>query len=129
MSEEDEMKVLFKKLDSDFELIRDLRSRVFTVHLHIEYWLEKIIDSLLPQPKYLLDEDEDLSSFSNKLRILATLGFFQEKPGLCENINLINKIRNRYAHELLSPREKDGKIEAWINSLEESKSQPFGCVR
>lgn len=65
------------------------RSKVVTLHLYVEYWLDKIFEKLAVSPPNM---------FWNKVDALNKLGTFSEP--LYQNLLVINKLRNIYAHEL-----------------------------
>lgn len=67
----------------------EIRSHVITLHLYVEYWLDKILDKL---------KVKDQGTFYKNMVYLNDKGFFQQTT--FENIETINRIRNLYAHEL-----------------------------
>lgn len=65
------------------------RSKVITLHLYVEYWLDKIFERLsISTP----------DTFWKKIEGLNAKGTFNKS--LYENLLTINRLRNIYAHEL-----------------------------
>ena len=62
-------------------------------HLVVEYMLDSIIKEKFKNPNKILSY-----SFYRKLEILHSLGFLPDY--LFKNIETLNKIRNKYAHDL-----------------------------
>lgn len=70
--------------EPDFE-----RSKVITLHLYVEHWLDKIYDKISVSSP---------DTFLKKVDVLNAKGTFDKS--LYENLLVINKLRNIYAHEL-----------------------------
>lgn len=68
-----------------------LRSHVITLHLYIEYWLDKILNGLGIT-------NIDRMNFNKKINCLNEKGAIEND--LYQNIVAINRLRNIYAHEL-----------------------------
>lgn len=65
------------------------RSKVITLHLYVEYWLDMILEKLsIPPP----------DTFKKKIDTLNSKGTFEKT--LYDNLVAINRLRNIYAHEL-----------------------------
>jgi len=65
------------------------RSHVITLHLYVEYWLDRLLTKLR------LSVDQ---SFHSKIQRLKEHGALEEP--LAANLHEINRLRNIYAHEL-----------------------------
>lgn len=65
------------------------RSHVITLHLYVEYWLDRILNKLGMSTQ---------RTFRLKIDALEKQGVLED--GLAKNLNAINKLRNIYAHEL-----------------------------
>lgn len=83
------------------------RSQVITLHLYIEYWLDRCLEKL--QIK------KDKLTFHKKLVKLNEKKVF--KPSLYNNLLIVNQLRNIYAHELDLSKTKE-KVKTKINELE-----------
>jgi len=68
-----------------------LRSHVITLHLYVEYWLDKILNGIGA-------EKVDRMTFNKKVNHLNNKEIIEED--LYSNIVAINRLRNVYAHEL-----------------------------
>ncbi len=68
-----------------------LRSHVITLHLYVEYWLDKILNGIGVANIGKL-------TFSKKINCLNDSGAIEDD--LYKNIIAINRLRNIYAHEL-----------------------------
>jgi uncharacterized protein YlaN (UPF0358 family) len=84
--------VLYEKLNdaNDPELL------TLIIHLHTEYWINKIIQAKSPIYKEILDNNR--YTFSIKLDLIYNMGLIPE--GLYKNIKKLNSLRNKYAHEI-----------------------------
>jgi len=100
---EKEIQEIYQRLNTDFNFVSDLRSKVLIVHLNLEHWIDKIIESLF-------GDSSLFRTFAFKVKILQSIGVFANNDELLGNIKLINNIRNRYAHNLLSADETDPDI-------------------
>ena len=85
----------------EFNAAKTLRELSYIALLYIEYYINEILIRKLQHPKKIIDENE-LGSIKNKLLILEAVGIFDDHPHLLSNINLIQSIRNYFAHNLLA---------------------------
>ena len=86
-----EQDMLFKKLADQINDPNPLRSKVLTLHLLIEYWLDKILEELGIS-------NLDRLTFYNKNEEIHNRHITEDL--IYNNIKIINKIRNIYAHEI-----------------------------
>jgi hypothetical protein len=77
-----------KLLHEVFEAPDPTRSHVITLHLYVEYWLNRIVKL----------RGISARTFHDKVKRLHGAGALE--PGLAKNLDSINKLRNIYAHEL-----------------------------
>lgn len=91
---------LMDRLCEEFNEIRNLRFLSIIAHLYVEYFLDEIICIKFKQPELIID-NEELGSFFNKFTLLRSIGIFDSKKDLERNIEMINRIRNFYAHNML----------------------------
>jgi uncharacterized protein YutE (UPF0331/DUF86 family) len=84
-----------------------LRSHVITLHLYVEYWLDKLLEAVSEEKIHKL-------SFSRKLEILKNKNIIE--GDLYDNIQSINKLRNIYAHEL-DLQAANRKVQALLNEM------------
>ena len=91
---------LNERICDEFNDARNLRELSYIALLYVEYYINEILIRKLQYPEKIIDENE-LGSFKNKLLILEAVGVYDDHPNLLGNINLIQRIRNYYAHNLL----------------------------
>ena len=100
-----------KKLLDDISVFGDdERSKIITLHLYIEYWLNKLI----LKKENIKNEKIDRDSFHRKTTILWSLGVLDQLT--YENIIKINELRNIYAHHLELEKVED-KIQTELSEL------------
>lgn len=75
--------------DEVFGTLDVTRSHVITLHLYVEYWLDRILDKLGVSTR---------RTFHLKIDVLKKRGVLEDN--LAENLETINSLRNIYAHEL-----------------------------
>jgi len=92
---------LNERLCDEFNAAKTLRELSYIALLYIEYYINEILIRKLQHPEKIIDENE-LGSFKNKLLILEAVGILDDHPHLLSNINLIQRIRNYFAHNLLA---------------------------
>ncbi|MFH0870226.1 MAG: hypothetical protein V1866_04175 [archaeon] len=85
---------------AELRKIDDIRLHVLFLHLNIEYLIDKIIEKYFKNSKVIF-ENEHLKSFMSKVRLLDSLGFFEDRKTLYNRIILVNKIRNDFAHGII----------------------------
>jgi hypothetical protein len=83
----------YRRLVDDINKITDIRSKVITLHLYLEFLIDNFINAFFVNPREILEN----FSFYNKFRIIEAIGFDEN---LCKNIKKINSFRNQFAHEL-----------------------------
>jgi predicted RNA-binding Zn-ribbon protein involved in translation (DUF1610 family) len=99
-----------ERLLSELSDIQEQRNKIITLHLFIEYWLNRILEKIFDDTKITKYH----RNFMNKLHELNNLKVLDEI--LFSNISTINKIRNKYAHELEIEKIQD-QIDEMIRSL------------
>ncbi len=98
--------------------IGDDRAIVIIGSAFLETILEHILIEFLPEDEkeveILLSYDKPLGTYSNKVRMVYCLGLIEKK--VMNDLKLIGKIRNRFAHNLsVSFEDKD--IGSWCKEL------------
>jgi len=101
----------------DFNEITDFRSRSLVMNLYIEYWINEMIVESFVHSEKIINDINGLGTFDKKLKLLESLGIFENIPepprmtDILHNIRQIESIRNRYAHHpLLRKNEIDQSI-------------------
>ncbi len=85
----------FDKYFEKLSLIEEPTTKVLTIHLYTEFWINKLIDLSSPKPQEILNRN---LNFSIKLILIYNMGLIPEQLYL--NIKKLNKLRNKYAHNL-----------------------------
>lgn len=85
---------LFRRLANEINNPDPLRSKILTLHLYIEHWLDRIIEKEKNKGKNF----GNVSKFWLKNKVLHDSKIIGGR--LYSNINIINEIRNIYAHTL-----------------------------
>ncbi|MCG8401713.1 MAG: hypothetical protein MJA84_08960 [Firmicutes bacterium] len=88
-----------ERMCDEFNEAKSFRETVFIAHLYIEYYINEILVKIFPHPEKIIDENE-LGTFKNKMQLLDALGIFEGKENLKNNVILIQRIRNYYAHNI-----------------------------
>lgn len=101
---------IYQRLINDISIFSDERSRIITLHLYVEYWLNKLIK----KKESLKQKNIDNSSFYKKTEKLWRLGVLDQLT--YENLLKINELRNIYAHEL-ELEKVDEKIQIKLNEI------------
>lgn len=68
---------------------------VLKYHLYLELTVVQLLQKFLEDASKI-----EKFTFSNKLKVLESVGFFKGKPLLLEKIKIISRIRNRFAHNI-----------------------------
>lgn len=98
---------IYERLSEEILNPNITRSQVITLHLYIEYWLDKCLEKLHIEKSKLM--------FYRKLSKLNERDVFESS--LYKNLLVVNQLRNIYAHELdLSKAEE--KVKTKISELE-----------
>jgi hypothetical protein len=96
-----EMPVLLEALNKDLHRYgSDSRAIVLTLHLHIEYWIDQIISGMSVK-REALDGKCGPPTFGTKFSFLKSSKVIQEDTAFARNIQRINNIRNKYAHNII----------------------------
>jgi hypothetical protein len=84
----------------------------------LEMILEHVLFSFLPEDnkevERMMDFNQPLGNFSNKITMAYCLGLIERV--VKEDLNLIRKIRNEFAHDLYASFENE-KIRSWCKEL------------
>lgn len=91
---------IVERMCDDFNDARDLRELTLVTHLYLEYFINELVVARLKTPELIIDDNE-LGSFKNKIFVLRALGVFDDIPHVLGNVELIQRTRNYYAHNLL----------------------------
>jgi len=107
--------VPFLHLLQTLEDINDLELTILKCHLLIEEALTDILVSKAESPKYIL---EARLTFANKLQIARAMTDTSCEPWVWSAISMLNKTRNRLAHNLTSSEVEEDvdKFVAFIKS-------------
>ncbi|MBS3127208.1 hypothetical protein J4228_03515 [Candidatus Woesearchaeota archaeon] len=82
----------FKTLTDHLNEIKEVRNKVITLHLYVEFLINNFLEAFFPKPKNIVK-----FTFWNKIKIIEGIGFNEQ---LCRNIEKINNFRNQFAHKL-----------------------------
>jgi len=119
---------LIDKLCDEVNKASDVRYLSLIPHLYIEYYLNELISLKFDKAELILDKI-DLGSFYNKFLILRALGIFKQNDKLIKNIELITRIRNFYAHNLLIsnrlPEENKSRIKQLVYLDDEGNESDY----
>jgi len=103
----EEWKVL-RRIKGLYERLDKLRLEILLKHLYIEFFINKVLTK-----KGLIRDKEFNMSFSNKLELLREIKLIN--PVILEKIHIINRIRNKLAHNLFISNQE---VEKEINKIE-----------
>jgi hypothetical protein len=98
----------------DFEAI----GRILVCHLYIEHYIEKLIELSTPP---ILDWDSPRLTFSQKFKLVRKIRLLKESK-FDRGIDIVNSIRNKSSHDLMSKIDKS-KIEELKSILFEFERQ------
>ena len=104
----------FDEFTKELNSIEDFRLQVLFLHLHLEYWINKIIEKSFVKPEEIF-KNRDLRTFYNKLCIIDSLSLLH--PKAIEKIKIVNEIRNHYSHNIVGKEEFPKKIIDNIQNL------------
>ncbi len=97
---------------------KDERSIVILGGTFLEMILEHILLAFLPEDEKevskLMEFNQPLGNFSNKIAMVYCLGLIEKV--VKEDLNLIRKIRNKFAHDLYVTFD-DKQIQSWCEAL------------
>ncbi|MBI5061507.1 MAG: hypothetical protein HZB67_04305 [Candidatus Aenigmarchaeota archaeon] len=94
--------------------IKDFRLHVLFVHLHIEFWMNNIIEIKFSHPKTIM-HNKDFKTFSNKLELLYAMDVINEN--IYQQIKAVNRIRNHYAHNITLNKDFPSEVKKYIDEL------------
>ncbi|MCX6818185.1 MAG: hypothetical protein NTU57_05005 [Candidatus Aenigmarchaeota archaeon] len=92
---------LRSKMLKEFKSIDNLRFLSLIVHQYVEYFLNELIVKNVKNPELIID-DRELGTFFKKFTILKAIGLFDRRPDVLRNIEVIMKVRNYYAHNMMT---------------------------
>jgi len=93
LAESEEIDVVERIISNWEKTHGDTRSSILTMHLCIEYRINKIIEKRFKNPNAL-----DKLGFANKIRVLDGLGVVGQKD--IKDLKILNEARNFFAHDL-----------------------------
>ena len=108
---------LMERLLDEFNSIEGLRFLSSVAHLYVEYFLNELICDRFRNPELIID-DRELGGFYSKLTLLRCSGVFDGKEKLVRNIELLNRIRNFYAHNLMIEDDVPQLVAERVNEME-----------
>ncbi len=100
------------------------RAAVIIAAAFMDGWLRQLIANFMIEDSNVVDEllgtddiaDRPLSTFSSRIKTAYCLGLISK--GEYDDLNLIRRIRNRFAHKMLGYSFDDEEIVNWCNSLQ-----------
>jgi len=107
---------IINEFSNEFSNIEDIRFYSIICHQYIDYFLNEILIERFPNLKFIID-DYDLGSFRNKFKILKSDGMFENFQYLEKNIEMITKIRNFYAHNMMKKGDIPNKVKIYVNNM------------
>lgn len=91
---------LGERMCDEFNEARNVKELALIAHLYIEYFVNELILAKLKKPEIVID-DGVLGTFKNKVLLLRAMGVFADTPHVLKNVELIQGVRNYYAHHLI----------------------------
>jgi len=97
------------------------RAAVIIASAFLDAQLRMLISKSLIDDSKIVDElmESDLATFSARIKVAYCLGLISES--LFHDLNIIRKIRNKFAHEMHGYTFDEPEIVAWCNSLKLAK--------
>jgi len=95
-----EHNLLIERMCDEFNEARNVKELALIAHLYLEYFVNELVIVIFKEPNLVIDDGE-LGSFKSKVTLLKALGLFGDAHHLLKNIELIQRIRNFYSHNLL----------------------------
>ena len=111
-----EHNLLIDRMCDEFNDVHNVRELALVTHLYVEYFMNELIVAKLKSPALVID-DSELGSFKNKILLLRSMGFFEGIPHVLRNMELIQRVRNHYAHNLLLTDEVPEPVASRITQL------------
>lgn len=111
-----EHNLLSERMCDEFNDTRNMRDLALVTHLYIEYFVNELIIAKFQSPELVIDDNE-LGSFKNKILLLKSMGLFEGTPHVIRNIELIQRVRNHYAHNLLLTDEVPEPVASRVTQL------------
>lgn len=105
---------LIERLVHELNSIKEPRNLVITLHLFIEVSINMFLESYFKDPKGNLPR-----YFKAKFNLIKAIGFLND--GVCKNIEAINKIRNRFAHDINAELEPSDFSNIYLSSIDSKK--------
>lgn len=107
---------LSERMCDEFNDARNVRELALVTHLYIEYFVNELIVAKFKIPELVID-DRDLGSFKSKVNLLRAMGVFDGASHVLKNVELIQGVRNHYAHHLLVANEVPEPVVSRIKQL------------
>jgi uncharacterized protein YutE (UPF0331/DUF86 family) len=101
---------IYERLSNEISELSDERSKTIVLHLYVEYWLNKLIQRKMGIKR----EQIERLSFYKKAKTLRDSGVLDDET--YQNTDVINGLRNIYAHELELESQKE-EIREKLSSL------------
>lgn len=101
----------------EFNEACSVKELALITHLYAEYFVNELIVARFKEPSLIIDDGE-LGSFHSKVTLLRSLGVFSGVPHVLANLQLIQRIRNFYAHNLLLSDEVPEQVAGRIKQLQ-----------
>jgi len=101
---------LYKNLNNELRSARNIKEISLITHLYIEYYFRELIFVKFKLPENIIN-----NSFNSKFNILVSTGILEQD--LIENIKVIQKIRNHYAHNIIIEKNIYRNIEEKIRKM------------
>lgn len=111
-----EHNVISDRLCDEFNDAANTRELAYVAHLYVEYFLNELIVATFKFPELIIDSN-DLGTFHSKLTLLRAHGIFDKKPAVLRNVELIQRIRNHYAHNLLMTNDEPEPVVSRVTEL------------
>jgi hypothetical protein len=112
-----EHNLLGERMCDEFNDAQSVKELALIAHLYVEYYVNELVVAKFEKPALIIDDGE-LGSFGSKLTLLKAFGVFDEVPHVSANTELIQRIRNFYAHNLLLSDEVPEPVASRIRQLQ-----------
>lgn len=112
-----EHNVLGERMVDEFNEANTVKELALIAHLYVEYFINELIVVRFTDARLIID-DAEIGTFKSKVAILKALGVLVDPSPLLTNIELIQRIRNFYAHNLLLTDEVPEQVESRIRQLQ-----------
>lgn len=111
-----EHNLLVERMCDEFNDACTVKELALVAHIYIEYFVNELIVARFNDPSMIID-DGQLGSFNSKVTLLKALGTFNDALHVLANLELIQRIRNFYAHNLLLSGDLPEQVASRIKQL------------